>query len=470
MLRIVDWTRALLKRTRVENQKVVVVESPKGVAAFAVALIALDGACGGNASGTASPNPQLASIVSSPDPVQANNGSDLQGGCTPPSSSTTDDTPPTQWVFKYTNGQSNQGAMYWPKGNGSTPDTLQVYDDPQNQQVTFNTGQEAANFWEAQLNSGNPGTMLLGLQVDTTYSSTPSDPVQIFDTIDDYDNSHPAPIVAPETGVNVLTWESPTPGITGAYITLSPSYSEQETYDFALHELGHALGLNHSLYQWSVMYPLGSSCYSDSTTSMDVQDKSFLWNVYDPGWHPLNGVRPSPTPKPCPKCPPIEGEKRPSTVAFSGRMTRIVPRGHHVQPTISSYLLALEHATERSDIPNHPRALWHMVEDVDGSDSLTTDSMWLASSLVASGRVIGSIEQFSGDLYTTTYKAVQLSRIYKHLYSPDAFAKGGDVIIVATTTLPHGDEIREAPAISPADGNVMLFLRRNGGTTVYNGR
>ena len=186
--------------------------------------------------------------------------------------------------FKYTNGTSATQPILWPKGGSGVPAPIYVYFNPGMQQVSTNAYNQALTAWNTVLqNNTDQGN---GYYVDVTFTQT-TDPnslnVALWDT-----SQQPIPgnYDGDIGGANSFRgYASNYSTLTNAVVWLSTNYNATTDYVTAAHELGHTLGLDHSQYMRSIMFPTtaNAACFTGpGDTAFDRTDTTWLEQQYDP--------------------------------------------------------------------------------------------------------------------------------------------------------------------------------------------
>jgi hypothetical protein len=326
--------------------------------------------------------------------------------------------------------QLNQ--FLWPKGGSGVPAPIYVYFNPGMQQVSTNAYTQALNAWNTVLqNNTNQGN---GYYVDVTFTTTSSPDnlnVSLWDT-----SQQPIPgnYDGDTVGANTFTgYASNYSTLTNAVVYLSTNYDPTSDYVIAAHELGHALGLDHSQYMRSIMFPTAANaaCFNGpGDTNFDPTDAKWLEQQYDPRYVVKE-------PRNCPHClvKPIAAQ------------------------SASSAEIARRLANMRSAIPGHPRALYTSAEDPLDVSSLSLSSLFLASTLAAQVNIAGITKIVPHGPLRMVYKVANITNILRHLDGPDATVKPHDTIVIADTEMANGDEFMDNLSINAGDKPVVFLVR-----------
>ncbi len=109
--------------------------------------------------------------------------------------------------------------------------------------------------------------------------------------------------------------------------------------------------------------------------------------------------------------------------------------------------------------PNHADARAYIVDDPDLSDSLSLQSLWLASTLIVRARPGNLISTVIRGPIQYEYRAVRVTSILKSLAGPDETVKPNDMLVVLDRTPVIGREFLDDLELRPTD-DAILFLER----------
>jgi len=334
---------------------------------------------------------------------------------------------------QFSNGSSSQTVPSWPTSN-----TISMYintADPNSDDgpVAQQAATDALNQWNSILHSRASGVFTLGLTITTHGPNSATGTIALGTPIDS------SQVDVDDAASTQLQLSSDGTHFTNAYILLSDpaDHNSFSAYDFyyglTLHELGHALGLEHNPSPQSVMYPTtrspstGLSCIATGWTP-PAADTANLEATYDP--HYVTVPCSTTVPLPCNGCrasAPKNG--LPSTAPMvSPSMACSASMASHAidSPLIRSRALG-ELAQSRA-----PSGTWiHLPED-SSEYTVSSESLVLASTIVAQVRVKPSLPgtiMSGGQKYVITPVVVQ--RTLKKLFGPDSDTKANDVLYVA---------------------------------------
>ncbi len=230
--------------------------------------------------------PTITSASPHPDPVTTN--SRLISGCNsiPNSNNSSGSTSPLTWRINYASGPPADLPIYWPRGTANNPYSLLVFLDPEipnNSDPTneIRADQNAMNAWNAALSRNATGALTLKYAYSSDFSAARDANVGAYTSEQVGFGADSGGTIGGSTTINSLSDDMST--LLHATIIIDAGRDAMTTYAAAVHEFGHALGLLHSPYARSVMFPYTTPCLTSTTDSnFDYADVSFLEGAYDP--------------------------------------------------------------------------------------------------------------------------------------------------------------------------------------------
>jgi len=378
-----------------------------------------------NAPSNPPPTKTIKNVSANNDPLQWNSPGLVLGCAFQPENS-----PMLTWHVTYTDNTSANYAIYWPTGgSGGGNGNLGVWFAPPAAANVVTQATNAVNAWNAALTRDvtTGGTININLSITSDYTA----PVRVYS--DNGGNLSPEPDVPGAEAFGAVP--APYSTLASAEILLMSSWGDITIYDSALHEFGHALGLAHNHYETSVMFPqlnLPADCITSIGQLPLSADTYNLEVVYDPHWT-QGGSRCG---KICPQGP---------SNSIAGNIARI--RSRYPQ------------LVNKDEDLRQGKPFYVHLDDHSGSQSISTESLYLSSTLVAQVDVLGDARYFYNGPIRTVLKMARVKNVLRHLFGPDERITTGEVVYVADLERADGESFIDDPALVRGVSPVV-FLRR----------
>jgi hypothetical protein len=209
---------------------------------IAVAILGLFSLTGGSCQSVFNSGPTIVDAEKLPSSINYNSTNLVESCTSIPSSRYTQI---LNWHITYSDNTTADKPIFWPKGNTS-PQPVYVYINSSDETI-YEQSKNALNIWNAALNANAHGSVQIAYQ---TVSDPSAANVEIYDTSPD---SEGGGIVGSE-GNEVLSPDYSQ--LVSAKVFIETGQGTFPTFQIAVHELGHALGLDHNYYLRSVMFPI----------------------------------------------------------------------------------------------------------------------------------------------------------------------------------------------------------------------
>jgi len=388
----------------------------------------------------------------------ANNAQDTASNC----SSAVSDTPFQTWTDVYTNGQTDDTVLHWATQPGQSG-TIGIYTGVIEGWQYAQPTSDAINAWYIALNGRLPDGHYLRMSPVEDQLNYQSDLIQMSVDTTNFDRSGVAltsfgTVTGPGTTNSLGNQSNSKDGffIAGAQIVFNDQLVQQDPalnsnptalYRLSMHEIGHALGLNHNPEKPSIMYPTAddTTCYSYGALPI-TQDTDNLISYYDPV---VNSDENTP--------PPMPGGDL-GNINLSSHTRKSFVTTKAVQPTSK---------TKRPNVENFMKSLSWIHGPTDGPvtvnyNKISIDTLVASSTLVAQAHLVRDVVSPTSKRFApviVTHEFV-LDAVVSDFGAAtgDTPAKAGDHVAVdeqmAYEDVPFADD----PPVKP-NTEAVLFLK-----------